>query len=82
MLFDSQKESSLSSVDPLDLSVSLSLGLLVFNFYHPTNRDLYLVGGGGAYFWLKSTFSKLFWTCLGSVWALFLTSKGLLLDVF
>ena len=30
-------------------------------------------------FW---TFSKLFWTCLGSVWALFLASKGLLLSVF
>ena len=29
-----------------------------------------------------STFSKLFWTCLGSVWALFLPSKGLLLGVF
>ena len=23
-----------------------------------------------------STFSKLFWSCLGSVWALFLTLKG------
>ena len=30
-------------------------------------------------FW---TFSKLFWSCLGSVWALFLTLKGLLLVVF
>ena len=30
-------------------------------------------------FW---TFSKLFWTCLGSVWALFLASKGPLLGVF
>ena len=30
-------------------------------------------------FW---TFSKLFWSCLGSVWALFLTLKGLLLKVF
>ena len=30
-------------------------------------------------FW---TFSKLFWTCLGSVWALFSASKGLLLGVF
>ena len=29
-----------------------------------------------------STFSKLFWTCLGSVWALFLASKGPLLGVF
>ena len=30
-------------------------------------------------FW---TFSKLFWSCLGSVWALFSPSKGLLLGVF
>ena len=29
-----------------------------------------------------STFSKLFCTFLGSVWALFLASKGLLLGVF
>ena len=29
-----------------------------------------------------ATFSKLFWTCLGYVWALFLASKGLLLCVF
>ena len=28
------------------------------------------------------TFSKLFWTCLGSVWSLFSASKGLLLGVF
>ena len=30
-------------------------------------------------FW---TFSKLFWTCLGSVWALFLYLKGPLLGIF
>ena len=30
-------------------------------------------------FW---TFSKLFWTCLGSVWALFLYLKGPLLGAF
>ena len=30
-------------------------------------------------FW---TFSKLFWSCLGSVWALFSTLKGPLLGVF
>ena len=30
-------------------------------------------------FW---NFSKLFWSCLGSVWALFLTLKGLLLGYF
>ena len=29
-----------------------------------------------------STFSKLFWSCLGSVWALFSTLKGPLLGVF
>ena len=29
-----------------------------------------------------STFSKLFWTCLGTVWALFFALKGLLLGVF
>ena len=29
-----------------------------------------------------ASFSKLFWTCLGSVWALFFASKGLLLGVF
>ena len=28
---------------PLGLSGSLFLGLLVFDLYHPTNRDLYLV---------------------------------------
>ena len=30
-------------------------------------------------FW---TFSKLFWTCLGSVWAMFSVLKGPLLNVF
>ena len=30
-------------VGPLGLSGSLFLGLLVFDFYHPTNRELYLV---------------------------------------
>ena len=39
--FYSPKESSLSIVGPLGLSGSLFLGLLVFDFYHPTNRDLY-----------------------------------------
>ena len=38
---------------------------------------IWWVGGGvGRIFGGKSTFSKLFWTCLGSVWALFLTLKG------
>ena len=54
----SPKESSLSIVGPLGLSGSLFFGLLVFDFYHPTNRDLYLggtVGGreGGSYFRVK-----------------------------
>ena len=41
----SPKESALalSIVGPLGLSGSLFLGLLVFDFYPPTNRDLYLV---------------------------------------
>ena len=30
-------------VDPLSLSGSFFLGLLVFDFYPPTNRDLYMV---------------------------------------
>ena len=32
---------------PLSLSGSLFLGLLVFDFYHPRNGDLDLVGGTG-----------------------------------
>ena len=31
----------------LGLSGSLFHGLLVLDFYNPTNRDLYLVGGDG-----------------------------------
>ena len=42
-------------------------------------RDLAILGVEKVVFW---TFSKLFWSCLGSVWALFLTLKGLLLVVF
>ena len=34
-------------VGPLGYSGSHFLGLLVMIFYPPTNRDLYLVGGGG-----------------------------------
>ena len=30
---------------PLGLSGSLFLGLLVLDFYYPTNRDVYLEGG-------------------------------------
>ena len=37
-------------VGPLGLSGSLFFGLLVLDFYHPTNRDLYLVGGGQCFF--------------------------------
>ena len=45
---------------PLGLSGSLFLGLLVLDFYHPTNRDLYLVGGwvGG---WVGGITSKNFY---------------------
>ena len=42
-------------------------------------RDLAILGVEKVVFW---TFSKLFWSCLGSVWALFLTLKGPLLGVF
>ena len=70
---------------PLGLSGSLFFGLLVFDFYHPTNRDLYMVGG--AYFWVKINFFKvvldLFRKCLGFVFNLkgpnfgcILSSKG------
>ena len=42
-------------------------------------RVLAILGVKKVVFW---TFSKLFWSCLGSVWALFLTLKDLLLVVF
>ena len=42
-------------------------------------RDLAILGVEKVVFW---TFSKLFWSCSGSVWALFLTLEGLLLGVF
>ena len=42
-------------------------------------RDLAILGVEKVVFW---TFSKLFWSCLGSVWALFSTLKGPLLGVF
>ena len=46
-------------VGPLGLNGFLFLGLLVLDFYPPTNGDLYLVGGGeggrgGAYFFYLS----------------------------
>ena len=41
-------------------------------------RDLAILGVEKTVFW---TFSKLFWSCLGSVWALFSTLKGPLLGV-
>ena len=42
-------------------------------------RVLAILGVKKIVFW---TFSKLFWSCLGGVWALFFTLKGLLLGVF
>ena len=66
----SPKESSLSIVGPLGLSGSLFFGLLVFDFYHPTNRDLYLVGGG--------VFLGEIMTFLKVVWKLFLNCLGIL----
>ena len=41
-------------------------------------HDLAILGVKKVIFW---TFSKLFWSCLGSVWALFSTLKGPLLVV-
>ena len=41
LFFYSPKKSYLSIVGPLGLSGSLSLGLLVFELYQPTFRDLY-----------------------------------------
>ena len=49
---------------PLSLSGSLFLGLLVLDFYHPTNGDLYLVGGGcggGVFLGQILTFSSVVW---------------------
>ena len=56
----SPKECSLFIVCLLGLSCSLFLGLLVFDFYQPTNRDLYLVGGG-----LFLGENRLFQSCSG-----------------
>ena len=42
-------------------------------------RDLAIFGVKKVVFW---TFSKLFRGCIGSIWALVLTFKGLLLGVF
>ena len=46
---------------PLSLSGSLFLGLLVLDFYHPTNGDLYLVGGMGVFLGQILTFFKVVW---------------------
>ena len=48
-------------------------------FCHVDTRVLGIFGIKKDVFW---TFSKLFWSCLRSVWALFLTIKGLLLVLF
>ena len=65
LLIYSPKESSLSIVGLLGLSGSLFLGLLVFDFYQPTNRDLYLVGGEGWSVFLDE--NRLFQSCFGLV---------------
>ena len=85
----SPKESALalSIVGPLGLSGSLFLGLLGLDFYHPTNRDLYLVGGwvGVAYFWVKIVFFKvileLFSNCLGIVFELKRPTLGVFINL-
>ena len=48
-------------------------------FVQVDNRVLAILGLKKVDF---SSFSKLFWSCLGSVWALFLVLKGPLLGVF
>ena len=61
----------------------LSFSWFIGFWFLPPYEPWPLFGGWvGRIFGWKSTFSKLFWTCLGSVWALFLASKGLLLGVF
>ena len=55
---------------PLSLSGSLFLGLLILDVYHPTNGDLYLVGGGGVFLGEIFTF-------FGVVWKLFKKYLGI-----
>ena len=72
--------STLSIVGPLSLRDSLSL---VYWFFILTTLQAmtFIWWGGGVFFGWKYTFSKLFWTCLGSIWAFFLPSKSLLLGI-
>ena len=62
--------------------MTLKTEILGQNFAHFGRFEgsfLTILGVKKVVFW---TFSKLFWTCLGSVWALFSASKSLLLFVF
>ena len=82
--FYSPKESSLELTVWVPLVWMAFFTLFYFlEFFTPTNRGLYLVGGwcvvggGGAYFLVKFwLFSKLFGSCFKIVWALFLDSEG------
>ena len=58
--FYSPMESSLSIVGSLGLSGSLFLGLLVLDFYHPTNRDLYWWVRGGVKYYIHTPNPGLF----------------------
>ena len=56
--------------------------IFVQNFAHFDRFEgsfLTILGVEKVIFW---TFSKLFWSCLGCVWALFSTLKGPLLGIF
>ena len=55
------------------------LGLKFAHFGRFEGSFLTILGVKKVVFW---TFSKLFWSCLGSVWALFLVLKCPLLGVF
>ena len=81
----SPKESSLELTVWVPLVRMLSLPcFIVLDFFTPTFRGLYLVGGGWwvvvvgvRVFWVKFwLFSKLFGSCFKIVWALFLDSEG------
>ena len=67
---------------PLGLSGSLFLGLLVFDFYHPTNRDLYLVAVVAVgRIWLLGVFLGEILTFFQFFWKLFLNCLSILLGL-